>query len=111
MSRKANPTIIGGFVLGAIALVVVALAWAPFVIADPGTLSATQFTIVNEPSSALRALGVSTPGTPSWDRPAQVLVGCALGVLAIRRRECIRQPHRLRNDPAHTGTVVRSQGL
>lgn len=68
------------------ALAVVALAWTPFVIADPGTLSATQFTIVNEPSSALRALGVSTPGTPSWDRPAQVLVGCALGALAIRRR-------------------------
>jgi hypothetical protein len=67
------------------ALAVVALAWLPFVIADPGTLSATRFTIVNQPSSALRALGVATAGTPSWDRPVQVLLGCALGALAVRR--------------------------
>ncbi|MEU8692848.1 hypothetical protein [Streptomyces sp. NPDC048665] len=64
----------------------VLLAWLPFVIADPGTLTAAQYTIVNEPSSALRALGVATAGTPSWDRMAQLGLGCGLGVLAVVRR-------------------------
>ncbi|MEY9964134.1 hypothetical protein ABIA33_002176 [Streptacidiphilus sp. MAP12-16] len=67
------------------AVATIALAWLPFVIADPGTLSAAQYAIVNDPSSALRALGVSTAGTPSWDRIAQLALGCTLGVLAIRR--------------------------
>lgn len=74
------------------ALAVVLLAWLPFVIADPGTLSATQYHIVNEPSSALRALGVSTAGTPSWDRPAQLAVGCALGAAAVLRRRWAAVP-------------------
>jgi hypothetical protein len=60
-------------------------AWLPFVLADPGTLKAAGYAIVNQPSSALRALGVATAGTPSWDRPAQLLIGCALGALAIRQ--------------------------
>ncbi|MEY9872000.1 hypothetical protein ABH931_001474 [Streptacidiphilus sp. MAP12-33] len=67
------------------AAVTVLLAWLPFVLADPGTLSATQYAIVNEPSSALRALGVGTAGTPSWDRLAQLVVGCGLGLWAVVR--------------------------
>ncbi|MER5667643.1 hypothetical protein [Streptomyces mirabilis] len=54
------------------AVAVVLPAWLPFVVADPATRGATQYHIVNEPSSALRALGASAAGTPSslgllWD--------------------------------------------
>jgi hypothetical protein len=68
------------------ALAVLAVAWLPFMIADPATLNAANFTIRNLQRSALRALGVSSPRTPSWDRPAQVILGCGLGVIAIWRR-------------------------
>jgi hypothetical protein len=71
--------------VGIYALGCAALAWLPFVLADPGTLNAAGYAIVNEPSSALRALGVTTAGTPSWDRFAQLALGCALGALAVRR--------------------------
>jgi hypothetical protein len=70
----------------AYAVAMIALLWLPFVLADSGTLNASQFTIVNQPSSALRALGVTSAGTPSWDRPAQMLIGCALGAVAVWRR-------------------------
>jgi hypothetical protein len=71
---------------GAYALAAICAAWLPFVIADPGTLAATHFTIRNMPSSALRALGVTDPRTPSWDRPAQLAVGWVAGVIAVLRR-------------------------
>jgi hypothetical protein len=63
----------------------VAVAWLPFVIADPTTLHAGRFSIPNDPSSSLRVLGVASPSTPMWDRPLQVLLGVALGVVAVRR--------------------------
>lgn len=70
-----------------VTLVVVALAWLPFAIADIHTLtSASRFTIPNEPSSALRALGVPDASTPDWDRIAQVGLGCLLGGIAVWRR-------------------------
>jgi hypothetical protein len=68
------------------ALAAVGAAWLPFVIADPGTLAATRYTIYNLPASGLRALGVTDPLTPSWDRPAQLAAGWALGVIAVLRR-------------------------
>jgi hypothetical protein len=68
------------------ALAAIAVAWLPFVIADPHTVAAMHYTIRNMPGSALRALGVSDPRTPSWDRSAQLLIGCALGVAAVLRR-------------------------
>jgi hypothetical protein len=65
----------------------VLVAWLPFVIADIHTITAaTAFTIPNEPSSSLRALGVSDAGTPSWDRSAQIGLGCLLGGIAVWRR-------------------------
>jgi hypothetical protein len=67
------------------ALAVIAAAWLPFAIADHHTLAAMHYTIRNMSGSALRALGVSQPRTPSWDRPAQVLIGCALGAAAVWR--------------------------
>ncbi len=71
---------------GAAAVIVLAAAWLPFFIADPGTAHAARFLIRNEPNSALRALGVTANYTPSWDRPGQILLGCALGTLAVWRR-------------------------
>ena len=69
----------------AVGLALVAAAWLPFVIADPHTVHAVGFTIPNARDSALRALGVSDPRTPSWDRPAQIVLGCLLGALAVWR--------------------------
>jgi hypothetical protein len=68
------------------ALVTLAVAWLPFFIADPSSVTAGKYLIRNEPMSALRALGVHENYTPSWDRLAQVLLGCALGALAVWRR-------------------------
>lgn len=65
--------------------VVVVVAWLPFFLGDHGTFHAMQFTISNTDFSALRVLGVHSPRTPSWDRPAQVLLGLAVGGLAIAR--------------------------
>lgn len=59
-------------------------AWLPFLLSDPATVRAGAFTIPNAASSALRALGVAAARTPSWDRPAQVILGSTLGWLAVR---------------------------
>jgi hypothetical protein len=64
----------------------VLIAWLPFVIANPHMLTAASaFTIPNEPSSSLRALGVADAGTPKWDRMAQIGLGCLLGGIAVWR--------------------------
>ncbi|HUX71318.1 MAG TPA: hypothetical protein VMV41_12450, partial [Cellulomonadaceae bacterium] len=70
----------------------IALAWLPFVIADPATLHAGGFSIPNVASSSLRPLGVASPETPVWDRPAQVLLGAALGAVAVLRRRWLVVP-------------------
>jgi hypothetical protein len=61
------------------------LLWAPFVIADPHSIAAARYAIPNVEGSGLRALGVNTPDTPSWDRAAQFAVGFGLSLIAIRR--------------------------
>lgn len=68
------------------AVLTAAACYLPFLIADPGSQNATRFLIRNEPMSALRALGVTENYTPRWDRPAQILLGWALGALAVARR-------------------------
>jgi hypothetical protein len=68
------------------ALAVLAAAWLPFYLADPHTMAAARFAIGNMKASALRALGVTEPRTPRWDRPAQALLGWALGAVAVCRR-------------------------
>jgi hypothetical protein len=69
----------------AVGFALIAIAWLPFVIADSHTIHAAAFTIPNAPDSALRALGVTDPVTPSWDRPAQIALGCLLGAVAVWR--------------------------
>ncbi len=67
------------------AIAIPVLAWLPFILADPGTLLATsKFTISNAKDSALRALGVTDPRTPSWCRPAQLALGLGIGAWSIR---------------------------
>jgi hypothetical protein len=68
-----------------VAAAVVLAGWLPFLLADPGTSAAFHYKIINEPDSALRALGVATATTPPWDRGIQIVAGCSLGVLAIWR--------------------------
>jgi uncharacterized protein YjeT (DUF2065 family) len=70
----------------AVCLVLIVAAWMPFLMADPSSLNAAGFTISNVPDSALRALGINDPSTPTWDRPAQIAVGCVFGALAVWRR-------------------------
>ncbi|GHE15764.1 hypothetical protein [Streptomyces alanosinicus] len=63
----------------------VAVAWLPFYLTHLDTLQAARFTIPNQPASSLRWFGVNDPATPSWDRPAQMALGIALGAVAVRR--------------------------
>lgn len=73
-----------------VAAITIAVAWLPFVLVDPHTLgAAASFTIPNVPESGLRALGVHSSTTPSWDRIAQISLGCALGVVAVVRRRWV----------------------
>ena len=65
---------------------ILAAAWLPFLLGDPGSLNALRFTIPNTPFSALRVLGVHAPSTPAWDRPAQFTVGIAISLVALARR-------------------------
>ncbi len=65
--------------------VTVAAGWLPFFLADPHTINAVHYTIVNTPYSALRVLGVTDPRTPVWDRPLQAALGLLIGWVAVRR--------------------------
>ncbi len=61
------------------------LAWLPFVLGDPGTTSALAgFRLHVVSTSGLQLLGVHGLA-PGWVRPAQALLGLALGLLAVRR--------------------------
>jgi hypothetical protein len=70
----------------AAAFAALAAAWLPFLVADHNTMAAAHYAIGNMRNSALRALGVTTPKTPAWDRPAQVVLGWALSAVAVWRR-------------------------
>jgi hypothetical protein len=61
------------------------VAWAPFVIADPGTLSAGELGVSTSRASVLHLFGASVGSTPNWVRPAQLVLALALAVLAVRR--------------------------
>jgi hypothetical protein len=53
-------------------------------LAEPATLDASSFEIVNEASSALRRLGVAAAATPRWVRPVQLLGGAAIAAALVR---------------------------
>jgi hypothetical protein len=56
----------------AAAVVMLAAGWLPFLLADSGTITAARYAIPNTGDSALRALGITSPETPGWDRPARI---------------------------------------
>ncbi len=62
----------------------VAVAWSPFYIADPSSLSAVSFKITVADASVIHLFGI-VGGTPAWSRPAQLLTGAALASVAIYR--------------------------
>jgi len=62
----------------------VAVAWLPFYIADPSSLSAVSFKIPVADASVIHLFGI-VGGTPAWSRPAQLLTGAALASVAIYR--------------------------
>lgn len=62
------------------------LVWAPFLIAEPGTLAAARFGVPVAAASGLHFLDVAASATPSWVRPAQFLLGAALAAAAIARQ-------------------------
>ncbi len=66
-----------------VAIGAILVAWLPFVLVDSGTTGANAYAQANDAASALHALGVRALDTPSWVRPAQVLIALALGVVAI----------------------------
>lgn len=71
----------------------VALPWLFFLLSDPRTVSSlAQFTIHNSASSSLRAPGISSPGTPGWDRPAQLLLGGGVALVAVQRGRWAADP-------------------
>ena len=70
----------------ALAGVVAVAWWIPFLL-DPGTLTSLwSFRLPIHASSGLAALGIDPRGEmPGWVRPAQMLGGVLLGVVAARR--------------------------
>jgi hypothetical protein len=57
--------------------------WLPFLIAEPGTLDVRHFTIANDPTSVLRALGVTEPVTPDWARHVQLAGGVVVAAVLV----------------------------
>lgn len=72
--------------LGGLWLLLIAAVWAPFVLADPATLSTVRFAIPISPASTLHWLGLPDLATPPWCRYVQLLGGLMLAVVAVRRR-------------------------
>ncbi len=85
-ARPIGTSLRAGVIAAASAAAAVAAAWLPFFVAVPSSVRALRYTIANMPDSALRALGVANPLTPHWDRQAQILIACLLGLAAIARR-------------------------
>jgi hypothetical protein len=85
-ARPLGSTLRGAAIAAAAASAAIAAAWLPFFIAVPRSVRALHYAIANMPDSALRALGFANAQTPHWDREAQIIVACVLGLIAIERR-------------------------
>ncbi|RFA12998.1 hypothetical protein B7R21_09130 [Subtercola boreus] len=66
--------------------VVVAAAWAPFILGDPQTLTALRFAIPIDPASTLRLFGTPGDSTPGWDRYVQLGGAFALAAVAVWKK-------------------------
>jgi hypothetical protein len=63
-----------------------ALAWAPFVLANPRTLGALHPPVGLSPASGLHALGARGTLVPPWGRTAQLLLSPAAAAAAVLTR-------------------------
>jgi len=61
------------------------LAWAPFLIADAGTLAAFRPPVGVSDSSTLSLVGYHGTSIPGWDRAAQLLLAPLAGLISVRR--------------------------
>jgi hypothetical protein len=59
-----------------------AVAWLPFVVADPATLTAMHPNVALVPSSGLHTLGVRGSVVPSWGRAAQLVGATVIAAVA-----------------------------
>lgn len=76
-----------------VALATCALWWLPFVLADPSTVQALgRVQISTSADSSLRALGWSSPWSPTWMRWAQFLAGALVVALVVRRGRWVAAP-------------------
>jgi len=73
------------------AVAVVLLAWLPSSSPTPRRWVQPNTTSSTSRPRAPRARGVGG-GTPSWDRPAQLVLGCVLGAAAILRGRWVAVP-------------------
>jgi len=71
---------------GATAAAGTALAWAPFVLANPRTLGALHPPVGMSPSSGLHTLGARGLMVPPWGRTAQLLLSPAAAVATVLTR-------------------------
>ena len=69
-----------------LAALISALAWLPFVLADPATLSAVRPAVVTQPASVLHLFGVPLSDAPLWVRPVQLVAALLAGTVAVVRR-------------------------
>ncbi len=66
--------------------VVVCAGWLPFILGDPGTLTALKFGIPVDAASTLHLFDSVARTTPRWDRYAQALIAIVVAAIAIWRR-------------------------
>jgi hypothetical protein len=64
----------------------VVLAWAPFVLANPGTLSALRPPVGLSPASGLHTLGARGVLVPAWGRTAQLVLSPLAATVAVLMR-------------------------
>jgi hypothetical protein len=70
----------------AVAAAGVALAWAPFVLANSGTLSALHPPVGLSPASGLHTLGARGVLVPAWGRTAQLVLSPLAATVAVLMR-------------------------
>lgn len=61
----------------------IAAAWLPFFIVEPGTIDAVKYQLHISSGSALAIVHLSGP-IPPWVRPAQLVLAVVIGSLAVR---------------------------
>jgi hypothetical protein len=75
-----------------VGLGVAAACWAPFVLADGGTLDTSRYGIDVKPESVLALAGLDGATTPGWCRPVQLATGLACAAALVARRQWAAAP-------------------